>query len=294
MPRDGMKTGQILRLEVSVFTHRDDSVTLVSPRFSPLEIHRKSRRVERTPHSAVHTLSFGLLALAPGDVSIPSLELQIVTPSGTVKAVHTDRQSVRVHSWLANEPNAKLRGLDKKDATQPVSVWRDDFTLLWLGGALLVTLLLILLVIWLQGHLKTRRPFSPAHSPRRAAWEIAQEKLRELCGERDALFDRRRGIEFVDRLSDILREYLGNRYGFDGLESTTDEVLARMERLKPTRLPLGILNDTLFECDLIKFAKASVERHRAEELWGQVKRIVEATTPRLEPEQPNCETLPNA
>ena len=28
---------------------------------------------------------------------------------------------------------------------------------------------------------------------------------------------------------DALREYLGGRYGFDGLESTTDEVLSRLK-----------------------------------------------------------------
>ena len=44
------------------------------------------------------------------------------------------------------------------------------------------------------------------------------------------LLDARRHAEYFDRVSDAVRGYLGARFGFDGLESTSDEILTALRK----------------------------------------------------------------
>ena len=49
------------------------------------------------------------------------------------------------------------------------------------------------------------------------------------------LLETQRFADFFDRVNDAVREYLGARFGFDGLESTTDETLAALRRAAALR-----------------------------------------------------------
>lgn len=284
-PSKDAKTGQLVTVTLTAVAHKADRLAVTETRFAPFEVHSKHHRTTPKGQQRTHTFVFNLLPLAPGEFQIPAIEIQVVTPSGQVGSVQTSARSVRVKSWLANEPNAKLKGVDKSEQSKPVSVWQDDFTLLWIGGGLLAVLLISLLtwltLRWWQAH----RPRATPIAPPRPAWEIATGKLQRLWMDRDELLDTGRGVEFVDRLSDIAREYLGLRYGFEGLESTTDEVLARLRRLRPARLSLEALALTLSECDLIKFAKVDAQRPRAEELFKETERLIELTTPQVQPRE---------
>ncbi len=94
------------------------------------------------------------------------------------------------------------------------------------------------------------------------------------------LLDAGRPAEFCDRVSDALREYLGDSLGFDGLEQTTDEIAGHRARgahpeNERTRV-LGILR----ECDLVKFAKFAPERAACEAMLDSAERHVRVTMPR--------------
>jgi hypothetical protein len=141
-------------------------------------------------------------------------------------------------------------------------------------GALLLTALLTLLIArWWR-----RRPRrEPPPAPPRPAWEIAVEKLEALRRDRRAAISEGRVEEWIDGLSDALREYFGHRYGFDGLESTTDEVLGhlRNERLHGTSV--SEVAAVLGECDLVKFARATLDESRCDALLEEAFRIVKHT-----------------
>jgi hypothetical protein len=62
--------------------------------------------------------------------------------------------------------------------------------------------------------------------------------------------------DFYFRLSEILRGYLGERYGFDALECTSSELMAQLRRLKAPGLPEDGLMRFISESDLVKYARA--------------------------------------
>jgi hypothetical protein len=162
-----------------------------------------------------------------------------------------------------------------------VDVVEEDLTLAWIGGGLaglfVLALLMFLLARW---WVRRERP-EPPPPPPRPAWEVAMEELTALGRSLDEDAEAGRLTGWVDALSDTLRVYLGNRYDFEGIESTTDEVVGRIRRKKPKGITAEQVAGILSDCDLVKFAKATPERDRCLALLDAAKSIVKATTARL-------------
>jgi hypothetical protein len=93
----------------------------------------------------------------------------------------------------------------------------------------------------------------PPPPPPRVPWELALERLDEV--RHAGLLETNRFSDFFDRVNDAVREYLGARFGFDGLESTTDEILVAL-RPHPAFLRYRFRSSQAFlqQCDLVKFA----------------------------------------
>ena len=64
--------------------------------------------------------------------------------------------------------------------------------------------------------------------PPRPPWEVALERLDET--RHAGLLEKQRYTDYFDRTSDAVRSYLGARFGFDVLESTTDEILTALKK----------------------------------------------------------------
>jgi hypothetical protein len=217
-----------------------------------------------------------LLALEPGEHTIEPIPLRVVTRERVLGTVRTEAISIEVQSVLGNEPDAQ-----PKPETAPVDVYEDDYTLAWIGGSFGVLLVLALLMFLLARWWMRRAKPLPPPPPPRPAWEVAMERLSLLRRELDDAASEGRLVAWIDRLSDGLREYLGDRYGFEGLESTTDEVLSRLHKAKPTGITVEQVAGILSDCDLVKFAKATPERERCIALLDAAEGIVRATTARL-------------
>jgi hypothetical protein len=85
--------------------------------------------------------------------------------------------------------------------------------------------------------------------------------------------------EFHVILSEIVKRFLGDRYGFDALDRTTEEVLgdpsfrtAGREVTDPTRA-------FLHSCDLVKFAKHRPDSDRIDETVLAARRVIETGRP---------------
>ncbi|QQR89457.1 MAG: hypothetical protein IPJ88_14830 [Myxococcales bacterium] len=273
-PRGGSKTGQLLRAKLSITVADTVTVAMAKSDFGRLEIHSKKHHELRKDNQIQHRFEFMLLSLKPGPVTIPPLTLQLIDQNGEITKVESNSLTLNIASWLANEPNAKLKGASKDDATRPHQVWQDDYLLLWLWLTALALLLLIA-TVWLiakkwQSYAQARKPPPPPTPP----WELAETKLRTLAKDRAALFEQGKGEEFVDRLSDILREYLGLRYGFEGLECTSDEVIAHLKAIRPEGISIEALILRFSDYDLVKFARADAQEQRAEELIAEVRALI--------------------
>ena len=60
--------------------------------------------------------------------------------------------------------------------------------------------------------------------------------------------------EYYTRLTDILREYINDRFGFNATEMTSDQILEALEESRDKE-SLNELRDLLSTSDMVKFAK---------------------------------------
>jgi hypothetical protein len=94
------------------------------------------------------------------------------------------------------------------------------------------------------------------------------------------LLETERQSEFCDRVSDALREYLGAKLGFDGLESTTDEIAAQLAKGTLGETESARVLSVLRECDLVKFAKFTPQAAACVAMLDSAEEHVRRTMPR--------------
>jgi hypothetical protein len=274
-PKGKLLVGDLAKLVIRADAREGDDVAVPEQSFAPLEVHARRSRVEPAKDGRQRfVFELDLLALEPGRHAIDGVELRVVTKAGLVGSIRTAPLAIEVGSLLANEPNAQ-----PKPETQPVVVMQDDYTLLYvLGGIALAAL--IALVTWLVARYLQRRvkPVPPPPPPR-PPWEIAAVKLADLRRRKPRMVEEGKAAQFVDEVSDVVREYLGGRFGFDGLETTTDEMLLL---LRQGNCNAGLWQEVgayLRRCDLVKFAKVEPDQDEADLVFAKAQDIVQFSMP---------------
>jgi hypothetical protein len=274
LERAEVAVGELAKLKLEVDAPSSMQVAVSEQPMGSLELVHRDVQAEEHDGRTRTTVTLSLLTFEPGEVTIPALSVRAIAQNGEFEHLESTPQKLRVSSLIANEPNAEPKGL-----TKPITVEQDDYTLAWVGLALLGAVVVALSTLYTARYLRNR-PVPPAPlPPPRPPWELAFERLEGLARQKAQLIAEERGEVFVDGVSDAVREYLGRRYGFDGLESTTGEALATLERLRPEKLSLSGVSLLLEQCDLVKFARAVPDAEQCDDLFNGAVGLVRATTP---------------
>jgi hypothetical protein len=233
-----------------------------------------------------------LLPPKPGRnvMELPPLPVAVARANGEIATVCTHAHTIFVEDPTSQTPNAKPKG-------NPIGMpQREEWTalkkaVLW-GGLCLFAGTLI--GYFLFRHLTKPKP-PPPPPPPRPPWEVALEQLDEV--RHAGLLASHRYGEYFDRVSDAVRGYLGARFGFDGLESTTDEILTALKKhgsgfvnLEPIGagnmlgapapgIPIAEIARFLGECDLVKFANLTPTPDQCATSLVSGEKIVRATMP---------------
>ena len=234
-------------------------------------------RSEQGERATTHVeISFVALPQKPGRnvLIVPPLPVTVARASGDVLVLCTEPHEVTIEDPIANTSNPMPR---PNPAARPQ---REEWTTL--KNALMVgagALVLGALVAWLIGKwLRRPRPVPPPPPPR-PPWEVALEELFDI--RHAGLIGEGRLAEHFDRVSDSLRKYLGARFGFDGLESTTREALSVLRDVAPRVEPLDAIETFLRQADLVKFAKTVPTAEDGELALVRAEHIVRETLPTI-------------
>jgi hypothetical protein len=227
-----------------------------------------------------------LLPAEPGRQSLrlPPLPLAIARASGEVMTLCTRPHSIVVEDPIANDADAKPK--DNPPARRQLEEWT---TAKHVAYASLAALLIGALAAWLVGKWLRRPRPAPPPPPPRPPWEVALEELHDI--RLAGLVDAGRFAEQFDRVSFAIRRYLGDRYGFDGLESTTREILGVLRRVVPPVAVLPQIQTFLRHADLVKFARLTPTAAECREALEQGEHIVRKTIPAFEPSAGAAEVI---
>lgn len=220
------------------------------------------------------TLSFVALPKEPGRhaLLLPPLPITVARASGDLITLCTQPHSVVIEDPTSSTPNPKPK------LNPPPRRQREEWTALKQAvGIAAIALVVGALLAWLIGRwLKRPRPVPPPPPPR-PPWEVAFESLHDL--RHAGLTREGRFAEHFDRVSDVVRRYLGDRYGFDGLESTTREMLGELRRATPRIVVLDEIERFLRQADLVKFARLTPTEPECATALQEAQVIVERTVP---------------
>ncbi len=226
---------------------------------------RSEKDAEVETRFQIRALLFNL-----GENALADIPLRALTPEGEQRLV-VPGPTVTGVGDLKDGDKPELQ-----DIMPPVPVPVPRYTLLYVAGATLAAALLGLLIFrWLKSRprrvqIAVAAPPLPAHVRALSALEALQ---------REELPRHGRGKELFFRVSEILRDYLGERFGFAALDMTTAELLAALARVPTAGLDYARFEAFCREGDIVRFAKGEATSSRCKQAIEEAFVFVRATTP---------------
>ena len=204
-----------------------------------------------------------------GDYTIPALTVRFADHQ-----LETEPVTVTVRSILPED----RKNLAIKDIVGPQSPPRSWIGWVLGGGAVLLACAAAagaFLYVRRRRGTRARAAIVPAH-------EIAFAALEKLVGEH--LVEKGECKEFYIRITDILRRYVENRFGYHAPQRSTEEFLEeiRREHGGPGPAFLGpaqkaLLAEFLTRCDLVKFAAVVPQNAEIQATFDSCRDFIVAT-----------------
>jgi hypothetical protein len=204
------------------------------------------------------------------ELILPPLPITMSRASGELVTVCTASHAVEVEDPIANAPNPEPHGNPAARRQREIWTTAKHVVVATLIALAVGALAALLISRWL------RRPKKlPPPPPPRPPWDVALEALHDI--RHAGLTREGRFAEHFDRVSDVLRRYLGDRYGYDGLESTTREALGSLRLITPAIEDMGGIETFMRDADLVKFAQLTPSEGECADLLERAEHIVTRT-----------------
>lgn len=239
--------------------------------FNSLEVVEKGK-IDTLKQGSMVTYRQRLLITGfdSGLFQIPPFVFAIVPAGGETYSAPSDSmqllvQTVPVDTTKAFKP---IKGVMSAESS-----WMD-YLLLIIG--VVVFLGLAGYVIYYFARNKKVAVPKPAGPP-----EALQERTLRQLNELDAkqLWQKKQTKEYYVQLTDIVRNYIEDRFNTPALELTTDELLYKAQRHRELQPYHSILSGILYTADLAKFAKAEPLPQEHMDAMDKAKQLVNLSKP---------------
>ena len=218
----------------------------------------------------VITREYELHPFLSGSYEIPPLTFSVRAHAGAAPdafTLTTERIPVEVTSLLEDQRGELTVGPIKSVVALPSSA----YTWLWVAVAGVVLALGALAALYVR-----RRRQRPADALRYTAHELAAAKLARLA-ERN-LVEQGELKAFYREVSQILRQYIEDRFALHAPERTTEEFLREARRSAVfTMAQADMLGEFLAHCDQVKFAELTPTTTQVQRTFDTARTFIERT-----------------
>ena len=131
-------------------------------------------------------------------------------------------------------------------------LWSEWSGVFWLS----VLVLILMLAVYLRLRLRENKPIiaSVKIIKRVLPHQKAMQQIEQIKADR--LVSSENQKEYYTKLTDTLRKYIEERFGFNAMEMTSDEIIERLQQAEDRRM-IDELRELFTTADLVKFAKYS-------------------------------------
>ena len=184
-----------------------------------------------------------------GDFQIPPVAVEYRIPPDTLKHI-LKSEAIKI----AVESVAPSKEGDIKDIKPPVEIPFDWHPYIKYGLLGLFGLILLGALIYFWIRKRSGKPLIPLKAePPRPPHEVALEALERL--QNSDFLEKGEVKTYYSEVSEIIRRYIGGRFGVDALDLTSTELLSELKRIPISDEHLQLMTDFTDLCDLVKFAK---------------------------------------
>ncbi len=264
--------GDIIDYQIELTTNNNELVYLNPPNLSPFELIKinEDKKEDINTKKTNHKFNLQLSIYKTGEFTIPSFELTYLKNNEQLK-LDVLTQKVNVLSVITQNEEVK----DIKNLKNNISVKEKTYIVIWIGITILIILIILLIIYVVRYKLKAKK--SAKIVVKKSANEIAYEKLSKLLAKK--YIENNEVKKYYFEISEILREYLGNRFNFESIELTTYELnnkLLNIMEIDRNYLPLimNFLEDT----DLVKFSKFFPDKDEIERITKGCFSIIDKST----------------
>ena len=202
---------------------------------------------------------------------IPSFAFPVVPASGSPYTVMSDSLSLLVQT-VAVDTTKEFKGI--KGIMYVKGSWLDY---VWYAiGAIVFLVLFAFIIIYFMRNKKAKPPL-PQAPP-----ETLQERTLRLLSELETkeLWQKQQVKEYYVQLTDIVRNYIEERFQTPAMELTTDELLYKAKLHRELQPYSGLLSVILHTADLAKFAKAQPLPQEHVEAMDKSREFVQSSRPK--------------
>jgi hypothetical protein len=219
-------------------------------------------------------LAVQLTIYKTGDIEIPPLSIETVTPEGQTSGLNSEPVKISIQSVLTGSQDTL------KDVKPQAEIAADYKPFLFFLAALGSAAYLIHKLI--QRLRNRKRGPSPIPLDTRTPEEIAREAIRQLLARK--LVEQGYFKQFYLELSEILKRFLGSKLRVPSLERTTGEFLGDLRAVAVPTDQYRLIREFLEDCDLVKFAKYRPASDEVQQIVTRSREIIDNVSTPAVPE----------
>jgi hypothetical protein len=265
-----------LNLTISVTADEEYEVELPGfgdklEQFGIVDYHTSQPRLTDEKRSEI-SRSYVLEPFLSGDYTIPPMKVSFWKKDEKDTSTHDiETEEITIHVASILPENLEKRTLH--DIRPPVVLPTSYRVWIWAGSLAGAVLCIGLAAFFL---IKRRRKTDEAVQHTIPAHELAFDELEALVAEN--LVEKGEVKRFYQRISDILRRYIENRFGINAPEQTTEEFLASIRtRHDFPKAYNPLMKNFLTHCDLVKFAEHQPTTQNIQQTFDSCKEFILGT-----------------
>ncbi len=246
---DRAKLGEPVTLEIVVSHDAAQRYELKTPSdLGDFDYLGQERGRVDGPDQSTTTIKVKVAAFKLGELDTPDLELEVSAPEGNA-TLSVPHARLNIDSVLP--PDTQNKGENLYDVKPPEELPIRSWMILYaLAGLLALSGIAYAVVRYLNRPKVAAAAFVAPPEPLHVRAIVALDALAKENLPAKGEF---KGYYF--RLSEIVRGYLGELYGFEALESTTPELLNALRSRVTPGLPMPDLTNFAEASDYIRYAK---------------------------------------